>query len=86
MQILTTLGVAMQVTPAVTAALPNSGHPYLKIFAEDLAAGNAESLVITLVPHWCASAATPFFAPFPVVVCTDLPRFLSTVPTSSLAC
>eukprot|EP00208_Stichococcus_sp_RCC1054_P004129 CAMPEP_0206135048 /NCGR_PEP_ID=MMETSP1473-20131121/415_1 /ASSEMBLY_ACC=CAM_ASM_001109 /TAXON_ID=1461547 /ORGANISM="Stichococcus sp, Strain RCC1054" /LENGTH=282 /DNA_ID=CAMNT_0053526753 /DNA_START=270 /DNA_END=1118 /DNA_ORIENTATION=- len=41
-----------QVTPAVTAALPNSGHPYLKIFAEDLAAGNAESLVITLVPHW----------------------------------
>lgn len=82
MQILTTLGVAMQVTPAVTAALPNSGHPYLKIFAEDLAAGNAESLVITLVPHWCASAATPF----PVVVCTDLPRFLSTVPTSSLAC
>ena len=41
-----------QISPAVEAALPNAGHPYLRIFADDLAAGKAISLIITLVSDW----------------------------------
>lgn len=81
----TSLGVTMQVTPAVVAALPNSGHPWLKIFADDMAAGNAESLVINLVPHWCAFAATPFPVHLPLVVCTAWPTSFQHCPLHRLA-
>ena len=44
--------VMLQITPAVAAALPNSGHPFLNAFADALAAGKASSVIVTLVPNW----------------------------------
>lgn len=50
--------VITQITPAVTAALPRPGHPWLNEFADAFADGSTSPLTITLVPKWFSDAVS----------------------------